>query len=110
MGPGSRFAWPGRRKYFRAAKSAALIQPAHNLVERFEITVADVHGSAGISVIDADSEPELVAEALFQRDRIRVLCLAASRLLRFARLHALDSRQRLLLTHVDALLHDAFVV
>src|SRR5258708_24984567 len=99
---------PAPRGASRNDDSIFGIQPPHNLVELFEITVAEVHGAAGIAVIDADREPERVAYALFQRDRIRVLCLAAALLLRFALRHALDMRQRLGLRHVEALLHDAF--
>ena len=67
-----------------------------------------LHGAAGIAVIDADRKAERVADALFQRDRVRVFDLAAARLLRLALRHALDMRQRLGLAHVEALLDDAF--
>ena len=54
----------------RNDSSAPFVQPPHDLVELLEFAVADVHGAAGIAVIDADREPERVADALFQRDRI----------------------------------------
>ena len=33
------------------------VQPSQDLVKLFEIAVADVHGAAGVAVIDADGEP-----------------------------------------------------
>jgi hypothetical protein len=66
------------------AKSDALIQSPHDLIELIEVAVADVHGAAGIAVIDIDREAERVADALFQRDRVGVFGLAATRLLGFA--------------------------
>jgi hypothetical protein len=36
------------------AELTPLIQPAHDVIELLEFAVADVHGSAGIAVIDAD--------------------------------------------------------
>src|ERR1700738_1672804 len=89
-------------------KLASLIQPSQNLVELFKVAVADVHGTAGIAVIDADRQPKRVADALLQRDRIGIFHLAAARLLRLALWHALDMRQRLGLTHVEAFFDDAF--
>ena len=83
------------------------VQPPHDLVELIEVAVADVHGAAGIAVIDADRKAERVADALFQRDRVGVLHLAAARLLRLALRHALDMRQRFGLAHIEAFLDDA---
>src|ERR1700751_802869 len=86
-----------------------LAQPSHDVVELIEIAIADMHGAAGIAVIDADGEPKRIADALLQCHRVRVLYLAAApRLKRLARGHALDMRQRLGLTHVEPFFDDAF--
>ena len=93
----------------RASWLSRLRQPPHHLVELLEVAVADLHGAAGIAVIDGDGEAERVADALFQRERVGVLGLAAAaaRLLRLALRHALVMRQRLGLAHVEAFLDDA---
>ena len=82
-------------------------QPPHHFVELLEVAVADLDGAAGIAMIDADREPERVADALLQRDRVGILRLAAARLLRLALRHAFDMRQRLGLADVEAFLDDA---
>src|SRR3981081_931148 len=91
---------------FRAARSVPLTTSPPSLAELFEVAVADVDGAAGIAVIDIDGKPKRVADALFQRHRVGVFHLAAARLLPFANRHALDMRQRLGLTDVEAFLDD----
>src|SRR5215475_4899796 len=84
-------------------RSATPRQPPHHLVELLEVAVADLHASAGIAVVDADSEPERIGNALFQRDGVGVLGLATAagpRLLRLALRHALFMRERLGLADV----------
>src|SRR5579859_1501243 len=71
-------------------KSAAPRQPPHHLVELFEIAVADLHGAAGITMIDADAQAQRIGHALLQSDSVGVLGLAAAaRLLRLPLRHAL---------------------
>src|ERR1700730_5678176 len=88
--------------------SAAPRQPPHHLVELIEAAVADLHGAAGIAMVDVDVEPERIGDALLQRDGVGILGLAAGgpRLLRLALRHALFMRQRLGLADVEALLGD----
>ena len=86
----------------------ALIQSPHDLIELIEVAVADVHGAAGIAVIDIDRKAERVADALFQRDRVGVFRLAAARLLGFANRNTLDMRQRFGLAHIEAFIDNAF--
>ena len=57
----------------------ALRQPPHHFVELFEVAVADLNGAAGIAMVDGHGKPERVADAFFQRQRIRILRLAAAR-------------------------------
>ena len=66
----SRFARPGMTEKL----AHALRQPPHHFVELFEVAVADLDGAAGIAVIDGDGKAKRVADALFQRHRIGVLC------------------------------------
>ena len=54
-------------------------QLGHDLVELIEVAVADVHGAAGLPVVDTDSQAQRVADPFFQRHRIRVFLLAAAR-------------------------------
>src|SRR4051794_7609516 len=96
---------PGSRP--RRRESAALLQSSHHLVKLFEVAVADLDAAAGIAMIYADVEPERVADALFQRDRIGILHLAATRLLRLACRHALVMRQRLGPAYVETFGDDA---
>src|SRR6185437_16377015 len=88
---------------------AAPRQPPHHLVELLEVAVADLHGAAGIAMVDTNSEPERIGDALLQRDGVGILGLAAAgspRFLRLAFRHALFMRQRLGLAHIEALLDD----
>src|SRR5438105_12099288 len=96
----------GRRSILEADGITPRMQPSHDLVELFEVAVADVHRAAGIAMINADREAKRVADALFQRNRVEVLYLASARFLRFPFRHPLDMRQRFGLTHVEALLHN----
>ena len=94
----------------RSAPAAPLRQPPHHFVELFEVAIADLDGAAGVAVIDGHGKTERVADALFQRDRVGIFCLAAAarpRLLRLALRHALFMRQRLGLAYVQPLLDDA---
>src|ERR1700754_4305298 len=61
------------------------VQPSQNLVELFELAIADVHGAAAFAMIDADGKPERIADAFLERDRVGILHLAAARLLRLSR-------------------------
>src|SRR5450432_3595961 len=83
------------------------IQPSQNLVELFEIAVLDVHGTAGSAMVDADAEPENIAHALFQRQRVGIFHFAAPRLLRFALRYAFVMGERLRLARVKAFLDNA---
>src|ERR1700745_4157060 len=88
---------PGMTKF----SSATPRQPPHHLVELLEVAVADLHGAAGIAMVDADGQAQRVADALLQRDRVGVLLLGcAARLLCLSCRHALVMRQRLGLAHV----------
>src|ERR1700722_3482915 len=102
------FAGGGKREKPTPASLTLPRQPAHDLVELIEIAVADVHGTAGVAMIDVDREPKGIAKPLLERDRIGVFHGAAARLLGFAYGYALDMRQRLGLTHIEALLDNAF--
>src|ERR1700738_2618177 len=96
MGPGSR---PGRQAYL--TRLSALIQSPHHLVQLIEVAIANVDGAAGVAVIDIDRKSQRVADALFQRDRVGILGLAATRLLRLGFRHALAMRPRLGLASVQ---------
>src|SRR3569832_1723391 len=101
MGPGSS---PGRRRVLLP------FQPAHYLVELFEVAVADLDGAAGVAVADGYGETERVADAFLKRDRVGIFCLAATtcpRLLRLAFRDAFLMRQRLGLADVEAFLDNA---
>src|SRR5882724_10319607 len=50
-------------------KLAAPRQPPHHLVELVEAAVTDLHGTAGIAMIDVDVQPERIGDAFLQRDR-----------------------------------------
>src|ERR1700761_642196 len=94
---------PGMTKF----KLTAPREAPHHFVELLEVAVADLHRAAGVAVIDADVEPERIRDALLQRDRVGILCLAGTAcLLRLALRYAFDMRERLGLAHVEALLDD----
>src|SRR5882724_3031632 len=54
-------------------ESAPLRQPAHHLVELFEVAIADLDGATGVAVVDGHSETECIADPLFQRDCVGIL-------------------------------------
>src|SRR6202171_226085 len=105
---GSMDSRPAPRGASRNDDLILVIQSPHNLVELFEVAVADVHGAAGIAVIDVDHKAERIADAFFQRDRIGIFHLAAARFLGFALRHTLDMCQRLGLAHIEAFVDDTF--
>src|SRR5262245_30886280 len=73
-----------------------LRQPLHHLVELIEVAIADLHAAAGVAVVDDDLEPERVADAALEVERVGVLLLGPrARLLRLALRHALFMRKRL---------------
>src|SRR5947209_6156981 len=87
--------------------SAPPRQPPHHFVELFQVAVADLDAAAGIAVMNGDGETERVADAFFQRQRIRILDLAAACFLRLALGHALVMRQGFRLTDVETFGDDA---
>jgi hypothetical protein len=42
------------RKRGEVGRSISLIQPSQNLIQLFEVAVADVDGAAGLAMIDAN--------------------------------------------------------
>src|SRR5258705_11974589 len=86
--------------------SAPLWQPRHHFVELLEVAIADLDGAAGVAVVDGHGKTKCIADALLQRDRVGIFCLAAAggpRLLRLAFRHALFMCQRLGLADVQPL-------
>src|SRR5262245_2532430 len=91
----------------RSPESGRPREPPHQLVELLEALVADLHGPAGIAVVDGDVQAQRIADALLKCERVGVLLLGgaaatSARLLRLALRHALFMRQRFGLAHVEA--------
>jgi hypothetical protein len=89
-------------------KSGFGTQPSYDIVKLIEVAVADVDDAPGLVMIDADGKSERVTHGFFQRHRVGILCLAASRLLRFALRNTFDMGQGFGLPHIEAFLDDAF--
>src|SRR5690242_3337001 len=82
-------------------------QPPQDIVELLERGVADVHGAAGIAVVDADAEAEDIADLALERERVGILLRAAGARLLWFRRHAFLMCELLGLAHAQAFTDDA---